>query len=141
MMGSLDRRPLGFSVFGVFLFFGSAMAGLAATTLLNPGTFLDHAWRLNPSAYRQLSSLGTKVGLLFVLLSAALLASGIGWFRRQRWGWRLAVAIIATQVFGDLVNLVSGEWLRGTVGVVMAGALLVYILSPRIRAAFPCTIE
>jgi hypothetical protein len=136
MIGSLEPRPLGFSAVGVLLFFGSVMAGLAAATLLNPGTFLDHAWRLNPSAYRQLSPLGAKVGLLFALLSAVLLASGIGWFLRQRWGWRLAVAIIATQVLGDLVNLARGYLLRGATGVALAGALLLYLLSPRIKTAF-----
>ena len=33
---------------------------------------------------------------------------GIGWFRRSLSGWRLAVAIIATHVLGDLVN--DREW-------------------------------
>lgn len=141
MIGSLERRPIGFSAVGVFLFFGSAMAGLAATTLLKPGTFLDRAWRLNPTGYRQLSPLGTKVGLLFVLLSAALLASGIGWFRRRRWGWRMAATIIAIQVLGDIVNLARGDLLRGGLGVVIAGALLLYLLSRRIKAAFSETAD
>jgi len=117
------------------------MAGLAATTLLWRGTVLDRAWTLNPTAYRQLSPLGSKVGILFLLLSAALLISGIGWFRHRRWGWRLAVAIIATQVIGDIINLFRGDWLRGGIGVVIAGALLMYLLSPRIRAAFSGTID
>jgi hypothetical protein len=51
-------------------------------------------------------------------------------------GWRLAVAIIATQVIGDIVNLVRGDWLRGGTGVMIAGALLLYLLTPRVRAAF-----
>ena len=51
----------------------------------------------------------------------ALVLSGIGWFRCQRWGWRLAVGIIATQVEGDIINLVRGDWLRGGIGVVVAG--------------------
>ena len=84
------------------------MAGLAATTLLWRGTVLDRAWTLNPTAYRQLSPLGSKVGILFLILSAALAVSGVGWFRRRLWGWRLAVAIIATQVLGDIINLVRG---------------------------------
>ena len=131
-----DGKPPGFAAIGVFLFFGGLMAGLAATTLLLPGTSLDRAWILNPTAYKQLSPLGGKVGILFLLLSVALVVSGIGWFRRRLWGWRLAVAIIGTQVLGDLVNLVRGDWLRGATGIIIAGALLLYLLRSRIKAAF-----
>ena len=112
------------------------MAGLAATTLLWRGTVLDRAWMLNPAAYRQLSPLGTKVGILFLILSAASVVSGIGWLRRRTWGWRLTVAIIAAQVLGDIINLFRGDWLRGGIGVVIAGALLLYLLTPRVRDEF-----
>lgn len=132
----MKPKPTGFVAIGVFLFFGAAMASLAATTLLWRGTVLDRVWTLNQAAYRQLSPLGTKVGLLFVLLSAALLTSGIGWFRHRRWGWRLAVAIIAIQVLGDIFNIVRGDLLHGATGVIIAGALLLCLLSSRIRAAF-----
>jgi hypothetical protein len=133
-----DAKPIpsGFVAIGIFLVFGAAMAALAATTLLWRGTALDRIWTLNPTAYRQLSPLGSKIGILFLFLSAALLMSGIGWFRRRQWGWGLAVAIIATQVLGDIVNLARGDLLHGTTGVIIAGALLIYLLSPRIRSAF-----
>ena len=132
-----NGNPPGFAAIGVFLFFGATMASLAATTLLLPGTPLDRAWTLNPTAYKQLSPIGSKVGVLFLLLAVVLVASGIGWFRRRRWGWTLAVAIIATQVVGDIINLVRGDWLRGGTGIIIAGALLLYLLTARIRAAFP----
>jgi hypothetical protein len=132
-----NGNPPGFAAIGVFLFFGATMASLAATTLLLPGTPLDRAWTLNPTAYKQLSPLGSKVGVLFLLLAVVLVASGTGWFRRRRWGWTLAVAIIATQVVGDIINLVRGDWLRGGTGIIIAGAFLLYLLTARIRAAFP----
>jgi len=75
-------------------------------------------------------------GILFLILSAALVMSGIGWFRRRRWGWRLAVAIIAIEVLGDIINLFRGDWLRGGIGVVIAGALLLCLLTPRVRDEF-----
>jgi len=135
-----EHKPPGFAAIGVFLFFGAAMASLAATTLIWPGTPLDRAWTLNPTAYKQLSPLGTKVGILFLLLAVALATAGIGWFQRRLWGWRLAVAIIGTQVIGDIVNLARSDWLRGGVGIIVAGALLLYLLRPRVRAAFFRTI-
>jgi hypothetical protein len=131
-----NDKPPGFAAIGVFLFFGASMASLAATTLLLPGTPLDRAWILNPTAYKHFSRLGDKVGILFLLLAVLLVLSGVGWFRRHLWGWRLAVAIIATQVLGDITNLVRGDWLRGGTGFIIASALLLYLLTPRVRAAF-----
>ena len=130
-----DVAP-GFTAIGIFLFFGAVMANLAAITLLWRGTVLDRVWVLNPIAYKQLMPLGAAVGILFLLLGAALTTAGIGWFRRRIWGWRLAVVIITIQVLGDVVNCVRGGWLRGGAGVVIAGALLLFLLQPRIRATF-----
>ncbi len=132
----VQPKPPGFTPIGIFLIFGACMASLAATTLLWRGTALDRVWALNPAAYKQLAPLGTKVGILFLLLSAALAAAAIGWFLRRLWGWRLAVAIITTQVLGDVVNCVRGDWLRGGIGVIIAGALLLFLLRPNVRTAF-----
>jgi len=112
------------------------MASLAAATLLWRGTALDRVWVLNPTAYKQLAPLGGMVGIVFLLLGAALTTAGFVWFRRRIWGWRLAVAIISTQVLGDVVNCARGDWLRGGIGVIIAGALLLFLLQPRIRATF-----
>jgi len=128
--------PPGFKVIGLFLLFGALMAGLAATTLLWRGTALDRIWTLNPTAYAQLAPLGRFIGILFLLLSAALACAGIGWLRLRLWGWRLAVVIIATQVLGAVFNVIRGDFLGGGIGVTLAAGLLLYILHPRIRAAF-----
>jgi hypothetical protein len=129
-------KPSGFAAVGIFLFFGATMASLAAITLLWRGTSLDRIWSLNPAAYRQLVPWGRSVGVLFLLLGLALAASGVGWFQRRLWGWRLAVAIIAVQVIGDVINCIRGDWLRGGIGVAIAGALLLFLLRPTVKKAF-----
>jgi hypothetical protein len=133
---TVKPQPMGFSAIGLFLFFGAIMASLAAITLLWRGTALDRIWALNPTAYKQLAPLDGTIGILFLLLSAALTAAGIGWFRRRLWGWRLAVVIIATQVLGDVANCVRGDLLRGGTGVIIAGGLLLFLLQPKIRGTF-----
>jgi hypothetical protein len=130
------ESPWAMAAIGVFLFFGAVMASLAGTTLIWRGTFLDHMWVLNAPAYIRLAPFGKTVGVPFLALSAALAVAGIGWFGRRLWGWRLAVAIIATQVLGDLVSIFVGHFVRGAVGVTIASALLLYLFRPHVRADF-----
>ena len=131
----MTSRP-SLAAVGIFLFFGAAMALLAAATLLWPGTLLDRAWLLNPTAYQQLHPLRRIAAPFFFVLSAALLIAGTGWFQRRLWSWRLTIVIIAIQTLGDLVNAFRGEWLKGTAGAVIAGALMLYLLRRDVRSAF-----
>jgi hypothetical protein len=121
---------------GIFLFVGAVMAFLAGASLAKPGTFLDRMWVLNPHAYDELAPFGRTVGLFFLLLAAALMLAGTGWLKRKRWGWRLAVFIIGTQVMGDVANIFLGHPAHGVVGVAVAGTLLLYITRPYVRASF-----
>ena len=126
----------GVTAVGVFLLFGMMMASLAGTTLLWPGTLFDRIWALNPGAYTQLAPMGRIAGAAFLFLAAALAAAAGGWFLRRRWGWRLTVAIVATQLAGDLVNLIRGDFLRGAIGISLAGALLAYLLRRDLKRGF-----
>jgi len=130
------RHPRGWLAIGIFLLWGAAMATLAGITLTMPGTFLDRIWVLNPKGYAGLHALGRPVGLLFFVLGPALAAAGIGWLRLRFWGWTLAVLLIGGNALGDAIRLASGAWLEGSVGVVIAGALLLYLISPTVRSCF-----
>ncbi len=130
------KSPKGIIAVGIFLFFGAIMAALAGTTLVWRGTTLDRLWILNPRAYKELAPHEKAVGIPFLLLGVTLAVAGIGWFKRRLWGWRLAVGIIGVQVLGDLVNAFMGDLVGGGVGFVIAGALLMYLLRPEVRAAF-----
>ena len=133
---SWSHLPRGATAFGLFLAFGTTMALLGATTLLFSGTALDRVWRLNPRAHQELAPFGKTAGVGFALLAAALALTAVGWFRRRSWGWRLAVALVATQVLGNLFNLFRGRVLEGAVGITIAAALLLYLLSQPIRFLF-----
>ena len=128
--------PRGIMGVGIFLLFGTAMAFLAGTTLVWPGTALDHAWALNQPAHRELAPFGRMIGIPFLLLGATLLTAAVGWFRRALWGWRLAVALIAAQVIGNIVNLFLGHIAEGATGFAIATALLAYLLLPRVKTVF-----
>jgi hypothetical protein len=136
MSSQTKNRPRGFFAVGVFFFFGSAMATLAALTLLHPGTFLDQAWSLNPSAQAQMLPLGRIVGVPFIVLAITLFLAGMGWFRRRYWGWLLAVSVIAINLAADVAHFFLGNRLKSAVGVVIASLLLLYIARPAVRNYF-----
>lgn len=136
MAGRHPSRPLGITAVGIFLFLGAAMCALAGETLIWRGTTIERIWELNPTAYRLLAPHGTTVGPLFFLLGTMMIAAGIGWLRGRHWGWVLTVIIFATQCLGDLVNCLRGDLIRGSIGFVIAGALLMYLLSPKVRGSF-----
>ena len=133
---SETARPRGFLPIGIFFIFGATMAAYAAITLLVPGTFLDALWALNQRGHEGMRALGRLGALPFIVLTVALAQAAVGWFRRRRWGWVLGTSIIAINAVGDLVNLAIGEQLKGTVGLVIAGLLLVYLTRPRVRNYF-----
>ena len=121
---------------GVFLLFGCSMAVLAGTMLLWPRTALDRLWSLNPTAHKAFAPFGNSLGLLFYVLSIVLATAAVGWFKHRIWGWRLTIAIISTQAVGDFVNLIKGDSLRGCIGLLIAGSLLIFLLRSNIRTMF-----
>jgi hypothetical protein len=73
----------------------------------------------------------------FLVLAASLFLAGVGWFRRRLWGWRLGLALIAINLAGDLYNLIfRHEVLKGFIGVVIAGMLLVYMSREQVKSYF-----
>lgn len=129
-------RPAGFLAIGVFFIFGASMAAYAAVTLFWPGTALDALWSLNRPAHDTLAPVGKIAGALFAVLCVALIAAATGWLRRRFWGWLLGVAIVAINAAGDLANLARGEVLKGAIGVVIAGLLLIYMTRRTVRRYF-----
>src|SRR5271156_1490758 len=130
------KPPRGLTAVGIFLVFGAVIATLAGISLRWPRTYLDDMWILNPRARRELNAYWPFAGYLFLLLGATLAIAAAGWFKRKAWGWWLAVAVIATQVLGDLLNAFSGRVVEGAFGVTIAGLLLFYLTRPQVRAAF-----
>ena len=142
MPSMVDKRPIGFVPLGIFFLFGATMATFAAVTLAVPGTVLDQAWKLNPTRHAGLALFGKIMAVPFLFLALALLVAGIGWWRRRFWGWALGVAVISVNLAGDIFNLVfRHDLLKGTVGVAVAGLLLIYMTRSRVRNYFRKSTE
>ena len=96
------------SIVAIFLFIDAAFLGFPVlSTMLNGGAF-------------------PVVGLALV---AGLIAAGVGLLQGRRWGWYLAMVMIALSVVLDL--------LRGNLLGLLIDALIIFLLTrPAIRAKF-----
>lgn len=112
------------------------MALLATLGLLSPDGALEPMWRLNRHAQVGLMELGPWGVALMLSVAVACTGAAIGLWRRARWGHRLAVAVLAVNVAGDLLAAVLQGDPRTLIGVPIGGAIIYYLLSSRTRAQF-----
>ena len=130
----MNRRPIIPFVLSALTAIATLVLVGVGFALLAPGSPLESIWLLYPARdrclapYKVLAELGAGAG--------GGLAAACRLLRRRRWGWVLAVVIFTVNGAGDVMQLVTGHPVEGGVGVAVAGAVLVYLFRPRIRAAF-----
>ncbi|MBL8993127.1 MAG: hypothetical protein JNM63_07290 [Spirochaetia bacterium] len=136
-MDSPKPHYLGWLLIGVFLIFGASMLAFSALTLSMPELRLAKLfWSLRPEAHSQLAALGKPLIFGFGLLAGVFAASATLWFRRRFAGWIMGISLIGVNVVGDIAQLFSGRIFEGSLGVVLGGALFLYMLSGKIRGNF-----
>ena len=135
------HRPRGITALSIFFLAGAAISLTASLSLLRPNSFLESMWRLNPRAHENLSSLGLWAVLLMATVSVFCAAAAIGLWRGSRWGHWLAIGLIATNLIGDITNVLLGTEPRAIVGIPIAGAILLYLLSKKVRSSFRRTSD
>lgn len=129
-------RPWG--VFLIALFFAAATVILVGVglALLFPGSPMEAVWRSYPARRAVLMPHHAWLGPAFLALAVAMAAASIGNFRQRHWGWSLAVAIFAVNGLSDAGQIALGHVAEGAIGVLAAGAILFYLLRPKVRAAY-----
>jgi uncharacterized membrane protein (DUF2068 family) len=130
------KRPPGITALSIFSFVASVLAGVAALSLAFPDSPLEPMWQLNPRGHHGLARLHGWAVLLLAGVSLACGVTGIGLWRRRRWGYALAVAGLAMHLVADVLNVVSGTEPRAIIGIPIVVALLVYLRRPEVRSAF-----
>lgn len=136
MKSEPHHRPLGITALSIFFLIGSLISFIAGFSLLRPGSFLEPMWRLNPRGHEGLVRIGVWGAALLFAASTSCGVAAIGLWRRARWGHVTAVTLIAINLISDLANAILGTEPRAIVGVPIASALLLYLLSKRVRNLF-----
>lgn len=112
------------------------MALISAVSLLVPGSILEPLWRANPRARLALTGWGVWAVVLMAVVSSVCAASAVGLWRGSRWGHPLAVGLLSVNLAADAMNAALGIERRAVVGVPIAGAIIVYLLTARVRRYF-----
>ena len=132
------QTPLGVRLLVLFFSFGTIMCVLTILGLLFPGSVLEPMWRLNPDAHAAFRSLGRWSIVLMLIVGTACASAAIGLAGRKRWGWQVAIAVLAVNLLGDTINAIARHDFRTLIGIPIGGALILYLMSKRVRKFFAC---
>jgi hypothetical protein len=120
----------------IFFGLGIIPSTASALALAFPGAWSDAMWRLKAEAPAQFARLGPVAIPLMIGVALACAATAVGLWTRQRWGHRLAVALLSVNLIGDTLNaLLRNDW-RTLISLPVGGVMLAYLLSYRIREWF-----
>ena len=133
---AMVQRPLGITALSLLFMIGAEMALLSAVSLTLPGTMLDAMWKLNSRAYGKLVAMGPPAIPLMSIVVLCCAASAVGLWRGKRWGRVLAISLLTINLIASSLNAIFGAEPRTLVGIPIAGALIAYLFSSRVRLYF-----
>jgi hypothetical protein len=129
-------RPFGVTALSAFFAVGALVAGTTGLALVRPVPWLGPVWRSNPDARPAFAQMGGWAVVLMTAVAAACAAAAAGLWLGRRWGHRIAVGLLGLNLVGDLLNALLRGDRRTLIGLPIGGAMLVYLISRRIRDRF-----
>lgn len=132
----MTARPFVIKVLLVLFVLGTAASLIAVISLSFPNSFLEPVWKLNPHAREGFARLGGWAVVLMTMVCIACLLTAIGLWRRLRWGYWLAIAMLIANLAGDVVNMISGTERRAIIGIPIVFFLLILLARRGTREYF-----
>ncbi len=71
--------------------------------------------------------------VLLLAVGCACAVAAIGLWRSARWGYALAIIVLAVNLLGDLVNVIWGLERRAAIGIPIVIIILVYLARQSVR--------
>jgi uncharacterized membrane protein (DUF2068 family) len=130
------QRPFFITLLSIFFALGATISLVAGVSLLFPSSFLEPMWQLNTRAQFALAGIRFWGVLLLVFVSICCAIAAIGLWRRQRWGRGVAIGLIGINLLADIINFVLGIEPKAIIGVPIAGVILAYLLSRKVKLWF-----
>ncbi len=85
--------------------------------------------------------LGPRGVVFLISVSLLCIAAAIGLWWHRRWRYRLAIVLIALSLIGDLFTLFDLRQPQAMIPIVVATAMLSFLLTPAIRNHFSISID
>ena len=136
MLTKSETRPIGITALSMFFLFGAAASFVSSVSLFFPGSFLEPMWRLNPRARVGFADMGVWAVVLMGSVCVACASAAVGLWRGKRWGYLLAVALLAINLLGDIVNVLLGTEPRAVVGIPIVVAISAFLMTRQVRRFF-----
>jgi hypothetical protein len=131
-----QTRPFVVTFLIILFVIGTAASLISLISLSFPASFLEMVWRINPHAREGLARLGGWAVALMSAVFVACLLAAIGLWRRLRWGYWLAIAMLSINLIGSIINVATGTEARAIVGIPIVLVLLIYLLRNKTREYF-----
>ena len=124
-------RPLGISIIAVLQYIGAGLLGLATLLVIFAGTAFTREFG---SIF---GGIAIVVVIIFVALTALLIALGRGLWKLQSWAHIVTTILYGINILSDLVAVVNGRFQASDmVSLVIGGIIITYLLLPKTRALF-----
>lgn len=133
----MARRPVGVTIVAILAILAGAigicwtitLSGFAAVGWLTGALFGAEGLQDWGNA--------TLVGAIAGVFSAVLsLVFGIGAWRLRPWAWWVGLIAMLISLVNPIIALFNGDIVPGLFGLIIPGALLIYLLLPGTRQAF-----
>jgi hypothetical protein len=128
----LLRRPAFVSAIAVFFFVAAIFSVVVAGALVAPRSFLALVWRMKPQAQLDFASLGALGVAMMLALATATALTALGLWVGTRWGWRLAVTLLAVIAASDVVRVLMIDP-RAASGILGVAVLLLSLAGKNVR--------
>lgn len=123
-------RPQGITILAVLAAIGGVLALLAGLGITLMGGALG---ALGTGMFGGMAAL---IGIGLIGLGVVDLAFAYGAWTLQPWGWILGVASQVVSLAISLIYIISGDITGQIISIVIAGAILYYLFTPNVKAAF-----
>jgi uncharacterized membrane protein (DUF2068 family) len=134
-------RPAGIVALTLLFLFGTVASFVALLALAFPGSFLEPIWKLNPRAQAGFATMGRWAIVLMCVVFVACALTAVGLWRGARWGYWLAIVMLAVNLFGDIANVLMGTERKALIGIPIVIILLIFLASKRVREFFANSAE
>jgi hypothetical protein len=76
------------------------------------------------------------LALFLFVISIARIAIGMGILKMKKWSWVAALVVEVLMALRNVYAVLSGEWFFGLIGMIISGAIMMYLVSDDVKQRF-----